>query len=87
MSNYILTLVQQGHVLLLFLNTRHTKVTDQTRFGTVVHFRKLLYYEIFRGQMCSLCADLSLSVSQSEVRAVWTRSQGRTAGGGSVPFS
>lgn len=37
--------------------------------------------------MYSLCADLSLSVSQSEVRAVWTRSQGRTAGGGSVPFS
>lgn len=81
------TLVQWGHVVWLFLNTRHTQVTDQTRFSTVVHSRKLLYYEILRGQMCSLCADLSLLVSQSEVRAVWTRSQGRTAGGGSVPFS
>lgn len=41
---------------------------------------------ILGGFFCA-CADLSLSVSQSEVRAVWTRSQGRTAGGGSVPFS
>lgn len=53
MPNRSLPLVARGRVTLLFLNAHHTKVTS---FSTVVHFRKVLYSEIFkRSEVLFVC--------------------------------